>query len=254
MKGRNDETNNSAAPASNSRDEESSGDQLSTEQMNYAVQFLTTEHFTLQTARSATISDSSGRASLFMSTVSSSLIALAFVGQISQAGTAFTAFALVLFPTLFFLGLVTFQRVLQSSIEDNVYASGINRIRHFYIEVAPQTSKYYILSANDDATGVMGNMSVRPGRWQVFLTTAGTILVINSILLGVLTGLVMRAFTDAPLLWIMLGGLFIFGLSLAAHYAYQVKQWSIAVKQGSTIFPSDTDRQQANTKANEADR
>src|SRR5437773_208446 len=144
-----------ASPARQSRDPRNANEQLSEEQKNHAAQFLTTEHFTLQAARSATISDSASRASLFMSTVSTSLIALAFVGQMSQAGTAFNAFALVLFPSLFFLGLVTFQRVLQSAIADTVYAKGINRIRRFYIEIVPQTSKYYILSANDDSIGAL---------------------------------------------------------------------------------------------------
>ncbi len=62
------------------------------------LQCMTTEHFTLQTARSMTVSDSTGRASLFLGTVSSTLIALAFVGQSSQLGTPFYLFALVLFP------------------------------------------------------------------------------------------------------------------------------------------------------------
>jgi hypothetical protein len=45
------------------------------------LQALTTEHFTLQTARSATIMESNGRSALFLSTVSSAVVALAFIGQ-----------------------------------------------------------------------------------------------------------------------------------------------------------------------------
>ncbi len=73
-----------------------------------ALQFMTTEHFTLQTARSATIADAASRASLFVSTVSSALVALAFIGQISGIGAAFYAFSFVLLPALCFLGIVTF--------------------------------------------------------------------------------------------------------------------------------------------------
>ena len=46
---------------------------------------------------------------------SSTLIALAFVGQISHLGTDFFIFGLVLFPSLFFMGLVTFEWVLQAT-------------------------------------------------------------------------------------------------------------------------------------------
>lgn len=66
---------------------------------------LTTEHFTLQGARSATISDASGRANPFLGSVSLALVALALVGQASQMGTPFFVFGLVLFPTLLLLGL-----------------------------------------------------------------------------------------------------------------------------------------------------
>ena len=37
---------------------------------------------------------------------------------------------MVLFPSLVFWGLVTFERVLESGIEDIIYARSINRIRH----------------------------------------------------------------------------------------------------------------------------
>jgi hypothetical protein len=41
-----------------------------------AVTFVTTEHFTLQGARSSTIAEATGRATMFLGTVSGGLIAL----------------------------------------------------------------------------------------------------------------------------------------------------------------------------------
>src|SRR5690242_554348 len=116
----------------------------------YLVQIMTTEHYTLQTGRSIVISDAQGRASLFLSTVSSTLVALAFVGNISHLGREFFVFALVLFPSLFFLGLATFDTVLQSAIEEKIYVRGINRIRHLYGEIVPQSQPYFILPTHDD--------------------------------------------------------------------------------------------------------
>lgn len=60
---------------------------------------LTTEHFTLQGARSQTMSESSARASVFVFSVSSTLVALGFVAQISQVGDAFDVFALTILPS-----------------------------------------------------------------------------------------------------------------------------------------------------------
>jgi hypothetical protein len=54
-----------------------------------AVTFATTEHFNLQTARAVTVSEANGRASIYLAALSSNLIALAFIGQMSRLGVAF---------------------------------------------------------------------------------------------------------------------------------------------------------------------
>jgi hypothetical protein len=77
-----------------------------------AVTFVTTEHFGLQGARAATTAESTGRASMFLAAVSGGLVALGLVATASSVGTAFYAFGLVLLPTLTFVGLVTFERVI----------------------------------------------------------------------------------------------------------------------------------------------
>ena len=81
-----------------------------------------------------TIAEANGRSSLFVGAVSSGLIALTFVGQISHLGTAFFVFSLVVIPTLVFMGLITFVRVLQAGSTDFMLARGVNRIRHLYLE------------------------------------------------------------------------------------------------------------------------
>ena len=63
-----------------------------------AATFATTEHFNLQTARAVTVSEANGRAGIYLAALSSNLIALAFIGQMSRLGTAFYAFALILLP------------------------------------------------------------------------------------------------------------------------------------------------------------
>ncbi|HZC13014.1 MAG TPA: hypothetical protein VE270_03250, partial [Thermoleophilaceae bacterium] len=78
------------------------------DRLEAAVSFATTEHFTLQTARVATVSEANGRASIYLAALSSNLIALAFIGQMSRLGAAFYAFALILLPVLAFVGVVTF--------------------------------------------------------------------------------------------------------------------------------------------------
>lgn len=212
--------------------------QLSDKQQEQVLQFMVAEHSALQTARSATIFDASGRATLFLSTVSSAVVALAFVGQVAGMGTEFFTFALVLFPTLFFLGLVTFERTLQSAVEDTIYARGINRIRHYYVELAPQMKEYFILSTHDDQAGVMQSMGLRQAWWQLFLTTAGMISVINSVLAGVVAGLLASWLVSASLTLAVGAGATAFGVSLFLHYRHERRVWQDVEQSLPVRFPS----------------
>jgi hypothetical protein len=125
---------------------------------------LTTEHFTLQTARTATISDSNGRSALYLSTVSSAVVALAFIGQVARVGEAFFLFALALLPALVLLGVLTYLRLLQTAIEDLFYARAINRIRRHYVDIDPDAARWFLLSGYDDPPGVMANHGVGHAR------------------------------------------------------------------------------------------
>ena len=102
-----------------------------------AATFATTEHFNLQTARAITVSEANGRAGIYLAALSCNLIALAFIGQMSQLGVAFYAFALILLPVLAFVAVSTFLRLVQSSIEEIAYAHRIGLLRGFYLRLAP---------------------------------------------------------------------------------------------------------------------
>src|SRR5262245_28559918 len=165
-----------------------------------AVTIMTTEHFNLQTARSATISESNGRTSIFLGAVSAGLVALAFAGQTSRS--TLLTFGLVLFPVLSFLGLVTFERVLQSSIEDTLYLQRINRIRRFYHEAAPGLSGYLgVAASTDDIATVLALDGYLRSRWQVVLSAVGMVGVINSVLLGAVAGFAIAAIVGGGALW-----------------------------------------------------
>ena len=201
------------------------------------VSIMTTEHYNLQSGRSMTISESNGRSSLFVGAVSSGLIALTFVGQIAHLGTAFFVFSLIVIPTLLFMGLITFERVLQAGSADIVYARGINRIRHLYLEYAPQMQPYFILSTHDDQEGTLGQEAMQTSWWQVFLSMAGMIAVINSVLAGGFVGLLLAAF--ALPLWVTTSaGVVTFLLSVGLHQRYQWRQWMRLGRNLPVLFPS----------------
>ena len=109
-----------------------------------AVTFVTTEHFALQGARSSTISESTSRANVFLGAVSGGLIALGLVATAARTGLAFYMFGLILLPTLAFVGLATFHRVLQTGTEDLAYARRIAQLRDYYFDHAPGLASYLL--------------------------------------------------------------------------------------------------------------
>lgn len=213
------------------------------------VSILTTEHFTMQGARSATISDASSRASLYLGTLSGMLLALSLLGNATDLGTPFVVAAFVLAPTLVFLGTATFARTLELALEDSFYARGINRLRHYYLEAAPELRPYFVLSDRDDMTGVLANMGVaRGGPFQMLLTTAGTVGVVNSVVVGSLVGGV-TALLNPALPPVFLTAAAAFGLSAALHLWAQRRAWYRLGDRHPPLFPSVPGDQEATPRS-----
>ena len=158
-----------------------------------AVSFATTEHFNLQTARALTVSEANGRASIYLAALSGNLIALAFVGQMSRLGATFYAFALILLPVLAFVGVVTFLRLVQASIEDIAYANRIALLRSFYLGVAPELEPYLVAVSGTPSAAPFEGERLAPSAWQLTLTAAGMVAVVNSVVVAACTGLVLEA-------------------------------------------------------------
>jgi hypothetical protein len=215
---------------------------LNEDQLRQASQFIANEHAALQSGRSSTVFEANGRTGIFLSSVSTTLVALALVGQVSGLSQPFYIFSLILFPCLFFIGVVTFHRTLQSNIEDLVYDLGLIRLRHFYIEVVPELKNYLILTTNDDLRYYRGpvttlELNVRPSWWQMFLTNSGMIAIINSVLAGVFGGLVIGAF--ALPFFVSIGcGLVVFVASEIVHFLSQARVWNKFRKGYKPLFPN----------------
>jgi hypothetical protein len=184
------------------------------------VTMATTEHFNLQTARAATISEANGRASIYLAAVSSNLIALAFIGQMSRLGAAFYAFSLLLLPVLAFVGVVTFQRLVQSSLEDIAFAQRIARLRNLYVALAPELEPYLLVVRGRPAESLLHDGRLRPSRWQLALTTADMVALVNSVVIGASAGLVLAALGDGSLAVTLAVGGFVAALALSAHRSH----------------------------------
>ena len=201
------------------------------------VTFMTTEHFVLATARSAGISETNGRAAIYLAAVSSGLIALAFTAQLSRLGAAFYVFGLVLLPTLAFVGVMTFDRALRNGVEDVQLAGRINQIRQFYFDTAPQVARYLPAPVPDTPAAIAAHAGVSSPSWYQFLTIAGALAVVNSVLIGGTFGLAVQAGTGV-LAASAAVGVIIGAAALAGHLARQRTIWCAARQSASAPAPA----------------
>jgi hypothetical protein len=195
---------------------------------------VTTEHFTLQGARSSTIAEATGRATMFLGTVSGGLIALGLIATAAGVGAAFYAFGLILLPTLAFVGLVTFDRVLQSGIEDHGYTRRIARLRGYYFQYAPELAGHLLSVPRAEQLRMQG---LRGGAWQGFLTVAGMVGVVTAVLAGSAAGLLAAVASGRSLVAALVAGVPVAIVVLVWLMRYQLSAW----EQVSTarLFPDE---------------
>jgi len=194
------------------KDREHVGDGVDTQSIPV---FMTTEHFTLQTARAAANAEISSRLQLYSSTLSSTIIALALAAQLSGLGPTFSAFALVLLPVVYFLGVVTLGRLRQLAHEWRMYGQAMNRIRRYYLETAPELARYLVMPATDDPRASLASIGIRSRSWAQSLVTAPAIIVvINSVVAGVTGAFAIGTVWPSRPVWAAVCGAATFALSL----------------------------------------
>jgi hypothetical protein len=190
-----------------------------------ALSALTTEQFNLQTARMGTIAEANGRSTLYLGALSSAVIAIAFVGQANELGDSFYLFALLLLPPVFLLGLFSFLRLVQTSIEDMVYALGSFRIRQYFLGLDPAAVPFFPPTDPQGMTRLERIGVVATGPLQLLLTAASMVGCINAIVGGMTVGLAVRSLLEASVpVAAVTGTLVALGLA-ALCFGYQVRRF-----------------------------
>jgi len=149
----------------------------------HAATILATEHWSILGTRAMTWQDASSRVTVYLTTLSASVVALALVADATSFGDAFNAFALVLLPIVIFLGSTTFLRVVQINVQDAYMVAAMNRLRRAYLEIAPELAPYFTTESHDDENALTFTFSFgqpfRPER-QFIYTTPVVIASINA--------------------------------------------------------------------------
>jgi len=214
-------------------------DDLTDEQIERMGQFLTTEHFTLQGLRSGTIAESNGRLGHYLSAVGSSIVALAFVADVSEVGPVFLAFSVAIFPILIFLGVMTLIRLLQVGITDSLCVQAINRIRHFYLDMAPEAESYLSFSQYDDPEAVQSTMMPFHAPLQGLASTPGPVIMINSVLAGAFASILAGGPGSLTLYPALAIGVLVLALAVGFHYQIAARVWPRETREHAEVrFPS----------------
>jgi hypothetical protein len=186
------------------------GDQLADPR---ALTILTTEHWSLLSARSLVYNEAFARTGMFLTFLSASLVALALVAQGMGFDRDFLLLAAVILAFDLFIGLATLGRVSSASNDDLRSIAGMNRIRNAYLEIAPGLAPYFIASRFDDVAGVLATYGETadqpPDRVASFVhgltTTNGMVAVITTAIGGILGAVVGLLARLAPPTAIALG-------------------------------------------------
>jgi hypothetical protein len=124
--------------------------EVSSEDKRLARDVLATEYNILMSALTTAWSASLTRTSLFLGVLSAAGVAFGFASQGGVDQPTFLRLALLVLLLVLFLGIATFGRLVQFQRESMVYITGMNRIRHFFQEVAPVSRPYLVLPIYDD--------------------------------------------------------------------------------------------------------
>lgn len=146
------------------------------------ISALTTEHYVLQSAISGNTSEVGTRASLYIFSLSSSLVALGFA---SRSPELFGPFVAIVLPALFILGLFTAVRLVDSNLEALQYLKGIARIRRYYRTLGPEAAEHF-----SPESGRWPEHQAIPAHRQapfvgLITTTASLVAFLNNIVAGV---------------------------------------------------------------------
>jgi hypothetical protein len=215
-----------------------------------ALQILSTEHWSLLATRSLSYNEAFTRAGMFLTALSASMVAIAFVAQADRTGDAVRVFTLVLLGFDLFVGLTTYLRLVETTREDLRSVQGMNRIRHAYLEMAPGLAPYFVSSDRDDLAGILmtyegpAREDMMAGRVPFeglvhgFSTNTGMVGVVVSLVGASLAGVAV-AQVGASMVGIVAVGAVVFVLLLVAMLRLAVMSMTTFSNSTLARFPSD---------------
>jgi hypothetical protein len=145
---------------------------------------------------------------------------------------------------------VTFARLVQSTNEDVALAGRIARLRSFYVELVPELEPYLDIVRRGSVPGLLSEEREEPSKRQLFLTVAGMIAVVNSVVIGTTCGLFAGIVTSNPMVASSIAGVIGASTSLAAQFAHQLRvvrqHDGVVVDEFAVVVPTPAGKEAGN--------
>ena len=185
-----------------------------------ALQILSTEHWSLLSARSLAYNEAFVRGGMFLTFLSMSFVALALLTQAMAFDDQFLTVAAIVLAFDLVIGLLTYGRINGANVDDLRAVHGMARIRHAYTEIAPIVATYFTSPTHDDIESLMasyGSPSTSGmGTVLYALTTSGVMIGLITAMVGGVLAAVLALVVGVPgglTIWIGLaGGVVVTGL------------------------------------------
>lgn len=184
----------------------------------------------LQGTSSSTTSEGGSRVSIYLSALSSGLVAIGFS---STSHRALEALAFTVLPVVFILGWFTIVRLTDISVTNIVSQRRMDLITAYYASVYPPAAAYF-----GSGGAASRRHGVHYGWWSFLFTMASMVIVVNSVVGGaavaLVCALVIAAAAPVPVVAGIAGGLAL----LAAGLYYEHRRLTPVVLSSPSAQPS----------------
>jgi hypothetical protein len=143
----------------------------------------------------------------------------------------------VVLPTLTFVGLVTFERAVQSGMQDLGYARRIDLLRRYYFDEAPELASYLMSIPGHERLRVLG---LGEGRWQALRSVAAMVAVITAVLAGSAVGVLVGVASEHSLSAALVAGGVVAPVALGAMMRRQQSAWEQAISAPVSLGADNT--------------
>jgi hypothetical protein len=209
-----------------------------------ALTILTTEHWSLLTARSLVYNEAFARLGMFLTFLTGTLVALGFISQGSGYGPEFLQVATALLAFDLFIGLATLGRISAAGNEELQALQGMNRLRHAYLEMVPALEPYFSTSQHDDLPGILAIYGATPERPSLLgdlvhgLTTAPGMVGTITAVVGAACAASMALLIGATPTLAFVAGLIAFAFLFIAIWMATIRAFQAIAGRIEVRFPS----------------